>query len=115
VASSKSITETIQDLWDLLVSYARQETLDPIRNIGRYLAFGVGGMIVVTLGVFLLGLSALRALQTQTGDVFSGFWSWVPYIIVALIFGGLVGFSISRIGKGGVGTHPTTSSRKGIK
>ena len=115
MASSKSITETIQDLWDLLVSYARQETLDPIRNIGRYLAFGVGGMIVVTLGVFLLGLSALRALQTQTGDVFSGFWSWVPYIIVALIFGGLVGFSISRIGKGGVGTHPTTSSRKGIK
>ncbi len=115
MASSKSITETIQDLWDLLVSYARQETIDPLRNIGRYLAFGVGGMIVVTLGVFLLGLSALRALQTQTGDVFSGFWSWVPYIIVALIFGGLVGFSISRIGKGGVGTHPTTSSRKGIK
>ena len=115
MASSKSITETNQDLWDLLVSYARQETIDPLRNIGRYLAFGVGGMIVVTLGVFLLGLSALRALQTQTGDVFSGFWSWVPYIIVALIFGGLVGFSISRIGKGGVGTHPTTSSRKGIK
>ena len=115
MASSKSITETIQDLWDLLVSYARQETIDPLRNVGRYLAFGVGGMIVVTLGVFLLGLSALRALQTQTGDVFSGFWSWVPYIIVALIFGGLVGFSISRIGKGGVGTHPTTSSRKGIK
>ena len=115
MASSKSITETIQDLWDLLVSYARQETIDPLRNIGRYLAFGVGGMIVVTIGVFLLGLSALRALQTQTGDVFSGFWSWVPYIIVALIFGGLVGFSISRIGKGGVGTHPTTSSRKGIK
>jgi len=115
VARSASITETIQDLWDLLVSYARQETIDPLRNIVRYLAFGVGGMVVVTLGVFLLGLSALRALQTQTGDVFAGFWSWVPYIIVALIFGGLVAFSVSRIGKGGVGTRPATSSQKGKK
>ena len=113
MASSKSITETIQDLWDLLVSYARQETLDPLRNIGRYLAFG--GMVVLTLGVFLFGLSGLRALQTQTGDVFTGFWSFVPYLIIALVLGGLVGLSISRIGRGGVGTQPATTSRKGIK
>jgi len=109
VASSKSITEIAQDLWDLLVAYARQETIDPLRNIGRYLAFGLGGMIVITLGVFLLGLSGLRALQTQTGDVFTGFWSWVPYLIVAVVFGGLVALAISRIGKGGVGTQPSSS------
>ena len=105
--ASKSVAEIVQDLWDLLVAYARQETIDPLRNIGRYLAFGVGGMVVITLGGFMLGLSALRALQTQTGDVFSGFWSWVPYLIVALVFGGLVALAISRIGRGGVGTHPT--------
>ena len=115
MASSKSITETIQDLWDLLVSYARQETLDPLRNIGRYLAFGVGGMVVITLGVFLLGLSGLRALQTQTGDIFTGFWSWVPYLIIALVLGALVALSISRIGRGGVGTQRSTPSQKDIK
>ena len=109
VASSKSIPEIVQDLWDLLVAYARQETIEPLRNIGRYLAFGVGGMIVITVGVFMFGLSALRALQTQTGDVFSGFWSWVPYLIVAIVFGGLVTLAISRIGRGGVGTRPTGS------
>ena len=109
VASSKSLSEIVQDLWDLLVAYARQETIDPLRNIGRYLAFGVGGMIVITLGVFLLGLSGLRALQTQTGDVFAGFWSWVPYLLVALVFGGLVALAISRIGKGTVGTRPTSA------
>jgi len=109
VASSKSLSEIVQDLWELLVAYARQETIDPLRNIGRYLAFGVGGMIVITLGVFLLGLSGLRALQTQTGDVFAGFWSWVPYLIVALVFGGLVALAISRIGKGSVGTQPASA------
>jgi hypothetical protein len=101
-----SLPEIAQDLWDLLVAYARQETIDPLRNIGRYLAYGLGGMIVITLGIFMLGLSALRALQTQTGDVFTGFWSWAPYLIVALMFGGLVAVAISRIGKGGVGTLP---------
>jgi hypothetical protein len=31
----------------------------------------------------------LRALQDETGDTFSGDWSWVPYLImfVALLFG----------------------------
>ncbi len=110
-AVAASLPEIAQDLWDLLVAYARQETIDPLRNIGRYLAYGVGGMIVITLGVFMLGLSALRALQTQTGDVFSGFWSWVPYLIVAIVLGGLVALAISRIGKGGVGS--STSSTVG--
>ena len=115
MASSKSISEIVQDLWDLLVAYARQETIDPLRNIGRYLAFGVGGMLVITLGVFLLGLSGLRALQTQTGDVFVGFWSWVPYVIVAVVLGGLVAVAISRIGKGGVGSQPSNAVHGGTR
>jgi hypothetical protein len=115
VASSKSISEIVQDLWDLLVAYARQETIDPLRNIGRYLAFGVGGMLVITLGVFLLGLSGLRALQTQTGDVFAGFWSWVPYVIVAVVLGGLVAVAISRIGKGGVGSQTSKPVHGGTR
>lgn len=109
MARTKSIPEIVQDLWDLLVAYARQETIEPLRNIGRYLAYGIGGMVVITLGVFMLALSALRALQTQTGDVFSGFWSWVPYVIIAIILSGLAALAISRIGKGGVGTQSTTS------
>ena len=113
MASAKSIPDIVQDLWDLLIAYARQETIDPLRNIGRYLAFGVGGMIVITLGTFMLGLSALRALQTQTGDVFTGFWSWVPYLIVAVVLCGLVALAISRIGKGGVGTQPQSNPSGG--
>ncbi len=34
-------------------------------------------------------MSGLRALQDETGDTFSGDWSWVPYLImfVALLLG----------------------------
>lgn len=110
-----SLPEIAQDLWDLLVAYARQETIDPLRNIGRYLAYGLGGMIVITLGVFMIGLSALRALQTQTGEAFTGFWSWVPYLLVALVLGGLVAVAVSRIGKGGVGTSSNPEVPGGVR
>lgn len=103
VAGSSVVPEVVRDLWDLLVAYTRQETIEPLRNVGRFLFYGVGGMLVITTGVFLLCLSALRALQTQTNGVFEGFWSWVPYLIVAVAVGGLVVFAFSRIGRGGVG------------
>lgn len=103
VAGSSVVPEVVRDLWDLLVAYTRQETIEPLRNVGRFLFYGVGGMLVITTGVFLLCMSALRALQTQTNGVFDGFWSWVPYLIVSVGVGGLVVLAFSRIGRGGVG------------
>ena len=99
-----SIPDTIRDLWDLRVAYTKQATIDPLRNLGRYIAYGVGGMVILTIGCILLALSALRALQTQTGRVFGGFWSWVPYLVLTIVLAGLVGVAISRIGKGDVGS-----------
>jgi hypothetical protein len=69
---------------DLIKRYAEQETIGPLRGIGRYLGFGVGGAALVTLGVFLLAMSGLRAMQDET-DVFEGFWSWAPYVIIAVV------------------------------
>lgn len=110
MAGASAVPDTVRDLWDLLVAYTRQETVEPLRNVGRYLLFGVGGMVVITIGAFLLSLSALRALQTETAGVFDGMWSWVPYLIVSLVVAGLVVLAISRIGRGGVGTDSPRST-----
>jgi hypothetical protein len=112
VADKKSVTDTVQDLKDLLVAYAKQETVDPLRNLGRFLGFGLGGVVLLLLGTLFLSLSALRALQTQTGDVFDGFWSWVPYVIVLLVLSGLAALSVSRISKGGLGEPTSPGTRK---
>jgi hypothetical protein len=77
----KSIGETISDLVELLKAYAKQETVDPLKRLGRYLGFGVAGSVLVLTGVVLLILAGLRALQTQTGSTFTGSWSWAPYAI----------------------------------
>ncbi len=56
-------------------------------------------------GVFFIALSALRALQTQTGTTFHGPWSWAPYFIVALGLGIVIGLAVWRITDAGRREH----------
>lgn len=95
-----SISETLHDLWDLLRAYAKQETIDPLKSLGRYLGFGLGGSALISLGLFFLALSLLRALQTQTGEVFQNDWSFVPYLIVVVVLGLVAVIAVTRITKG---------------
>jgi hypothetical protein len=80
-----------QDVWDLLVAYAKQETVEPLKGLQRWVAAGAGGSLLIAAGVSLLLLSLLRALQTETGTTFTGNWSWAPYLITlvgaALVIG----------------------------
>jgi hypothetical protein len=87
------LPQLVTELRDLAVRYFREQTIVPLQQLGRYIGFGILGSLLLGFGVVFLGLSGLRALQEETGDTFSGDWSWVPYLImfVALLFGaGLV-------------------------
>ena len=97
MAKQKTVAEIVQELWDLLRSYALQETVDPLKKLGVYVAWGAGGSLLMTLGTFFLSMSLLRALQTETGDTFVGEFSWVPYFIVALALGGVIALAVRRI------------------
>jgi uncharacterized membrane protein YidH (DUF202 family) len=77
-----------EDLKDLLVAYLKQETLDPLRNSGRYLARGIGGALLIGLGVVFLAIGALRALQTETRDGLDGNWTAAIYLIVLVLLAG---------------------------
>jgi hypothetical protein len=83
------LPQLVTELRDLAIRYFREQTLIPLQQLGRYIGFGVLGSLLLGFGVVFLGLSGLRALQDETGDTFSGDWSWVPYLImfVALLFG----------------------------
>ena len=77
-----SLPQLVLELRDLLVTYFKQETLLPLQQLGKYLAFGIAGSLLMGTGVMLLALGCLRLLQTETGTTFTGDWSWVPYLIV---------------------------------
>ncbi|HEY8546246.1 MAG TPA: hypothetical protein VIL36_14400 [Acidimicrobiales bacterium] len=96
---NKSVPQVLSELWGLTKDYARQETVEPLKGIGRYLAYGFAGVVVGSIGVIMLLLAMLRALQTETGSTFTGSWSWAPYALVLLAAGVLGAIAASRIGK----------------
>jgi hypothetical protein len=98
-ANPKSIPEVVRELGDLLKAYAQQETVEPLRGLGRYLGFGLGGAAMIVLGLVFLALSLLRVLQTKTGDVFTDWRSALPYLIVAILAGAVAALAASRINK----------------
>src|SRR5215470_8396374 len=83
------LPQLVTELRDLVVTYLRQQTILPLQQLGRYVGFGILGSLLLGFGVLFLGMSGLRALQTETSDTFSGDWSWVPYVLtfVALLLG----------------------------
>jgi hypothetical protein len=91
--AEKSPQQTIQELKDLVVAYFKQETLDPLKGLGRYLLFGLLAALLLGTGVFFLAMSGLRALQTETGTTFTGNWSWAPYGIVVAVLLALAGIA----------------------
>ena len=95
----KSIPEVINELKELTISYAKQETVDPLKNQLRWVGFGVGGSFVLAIGLSLLGLAGLRALQTETDTWFTGNLSWIPYAIVVVVLGVFAGVSVLAIGR----------------
>lgn len=93
------VTAGGRDFVDLVVAYAKQETLGPLRGLGKFVAFGVAGSVALSIGGFLLLLALLRALQTETGSTFEGNLSWLPYLITAAAALAVLGLSVWRITK----------------
>jgi hypothetical protein len=96
-STDKSVPQVVNELWSLTRDYARQETVDPLKGIGRYLAYGFAGAVLTSIGVILLLLSLLRALQTETGSALTGNLSWIPYVIVLAVGTALIVLAASRI------------------
>ncbi|MEY2476810.1 MAG: hypothetical protein QOG87_2125 [Actinomycetota bacterium] len=91
------MTAVAGELWQLVVAYLKQETIEPLKGLVRFLGAGAGAMFCFGIAAVLLILAALRALQTETGDAFDGNLTVVPYLIVfvgAIVIAGLAGRAI---------------------
>jgi len=93
----KSPPEVASELWELTLAYAKQETVEPLKGLGRFVGFGLGGAYALGIGVSLLMLAGLRALQTETGSTFTGNLSWAPYLIVIAVGLVLMALAVWRV------------------
>lgn len=73
------------DTFQLIVDYLKQETLHPLKGLGRFIVFGVAGSVALAAGMVILAVALLRVLQTETGTTFTGDWSWAPYLLCTAI------------------------------
>src|ERR1700704_4194998 len=100
---SESLPTLLSELWEMILAYAKQETVDPIKATGRFVAFGLASSVFFSLGLVLLGVGGLRAIQAETGRHLKGNLSWLPYLAVSfwvLVVAGLVASRIPKVPSG---------------
>ncbi len=97
----KSAVDQLMELKDLVVAYARQETIDPLKTLGRYLGFGIAGALAIGIGWVFALLALLRGLQqisffNDPAQPDGGTWSWLTYLVVTVV-GALVAAVYGRM------------------
>jgi hypothetical protein len=81
------------DAFQLTVDYLKQEVVEPLRGLGRFLYMGIAGSFFLAFGV-------LRLLQTETGSALTGDWSWVPYAVTVVLGVVIIAVAALRIQAG---------------
>jgi hypothetical protein len=89
---------SLGEMYDLLRDYVKQETLDPIRGAGRWMAWAALGAVSLILGVTFLMVGLLRLVQSELFNSNDG-KTWIPYLIVVVVSLALVLSSKARIRK----------------
>lgn len=104
-----SVQRDLDEIWALLVRYVKEETVQPLKDMARFAAFGAAGSLFVGFGTVLLLLGSLRFFQEQF-PVLDGSLSWLPYLIVAVIAAVVIALTLWRIASG-----PARRRRKAVK
>jgi hypothetical protein len=106
--STASGVNGVKELASMAVTYAKQETVAPLKGLGRYAAFGFASATCFATGLFLLALGALRGIQAATGAVDSkrggldGSLNWIPYllgVLVCVLLLAFIGLAAKRAAK----------------
>ena len=93
--AEQSLPALLTELWELVVAYAKQETLGPLKGLKEFLAWGVGGTVLIAFGLVLLSLAGLRAFQAETS--LDGHLSWLPYLLVVVVAAGVIALVVRAI------------------
>ena len=93
----KGLRRAGDDAFKLTVDYLKQEALEPLKGLGRFVAWGLAGSLAIAVGILLLLVGILRLLQDETGTALTGNWSWVPYFAVSVVGLAVAGIAAWRI------------------
>ena len=88
----KDSNGTFGELKFMVTDYAKQQTVEPLKNLGKWAAYGVVGGLLLTIGAFLTGLGFLRLFQKMSflseecevgaSGTCDTTWTFLPYLMV---------------------------------
>lgn len=79
------MSDHAQELWTLVKDYAQQETIDPLKHLGRFVGFGLAAALLAGVGITLLLVGVVRVLQEETYPHLTGSLTWVPYVVALAV------------------------------
>ena len=62
---AKNPSGDARELVDLVIAYAKQETLEPLKGLGKNALLGLGGAVSLGIGGMFCSIGALRAMQSE--------------------------------------------------
>ncbi len=95
VLRGASLRRDFDEIKGLVVQYVKEETIQPLKGVARYAAFGAIGSVFVGFGTLMLLVGLLRFLQQFR--VLDGTLSWLPYLIVTVVSIAVLGLTAWRI------------------
>ena len=84
-AKPRNPTGDARELVDLVIAYAKQETLEPLKGLGKRAALGLGGALLLGIGGIFCSVAALRAMQSETDFFERHNLSYLPYFVTVII------------------------------
>lgn len=97
---------SLGEVIEFVKTYAKQETIGPLKGAGSWLAFGAAGALALGFGLFIMLLGVLRLVQTEWDRSSTGAFSWVAYLIALLVTVVLLGLTMLRIKKSYLNKEP---------
>jgi hypothetical protein len=97
---------TIAEVVDMVTTYAKQETLGPLKGAGKWLAMGTAGAALLGLGLSLVVLGVLRLIQTEWDRSAEGSLSWLAYLIAFVVCAAFIVLALSRINRDSLNKEP---------
>ncbi len=94
-----SLQRDLEEIRSIVIRYVKDETVQPLKEMGRFAAFGAAGSLFVGFGTVLILLGVLRFLQEQF-PVLNGSLSWIPYLVVVTCAAGVIALTAWRIMSG---------------
>jgi cytochrome c biogenesis protein CcdA len=103
---TKKDEPSLNEVIDYVKAYATQETVGPLKGVGRWLGFGAGAAFAMGLGLMIVLLGVLRLIQTEFDRLATGSLSWAAYAVTLVLTIILLAITLMRVKKSTLNKEP---------